>query len=63
MDKESILVLKTIAKELHEMNKKLDSFGQASIFNRNSGVYVTEEMLNGYIFECDEQSNEIHSRK
>lgn len=32
-------ILKAIAKELHEMNKKLDRIGQASIFKRDVATY------------------------
>lgn len=34
-DKEMIYILKDIVKELHELNRKLDRFGQASIFSKS----------------------------
>ena len=38
------LALKDIAKELHELNRKLDRMSQASIFGRSSTVFdvITE---------------------
>lgn len=43
---EIAITLKSIVKELHEMNKKLDRLGQASIFDRNVGSYNYEEDIN-----------------
>ena len=54
MTSEEAIVLKSIAKELHEMNKKLDRFGQASIFKKQSEIHVDYEVSHdfNYIPDC-----------
>lgn len=51
MNNEMILVLKSIAKELHDMNKKLDRIGQASIFNEKSEVQIEYKVIGTYSYE------------
>ena len=47
-------ILKQIAKELHEMNKKLDRLGQASIFKEKSEVTNrTEAIMPTYTYIDD----------
>ena len=60
MTSDTLLVLKAICKELHEMNKKLDRFGQASIFNKESEIHITYEIAHGYEYEED---NPLPNRK
>jgi hypothetical protein len=53
-------ILQQIAKELHDMNKKLDRLGQASIFNKDSKVYADPEPETFYYnlkFEEDDSQN------
>lgn len=58
MDKEASIALKSIAKELHEINKKLDRLGQASIFNRNSGVRIETDLPGSYSFAYEYEEDD-----
>lgn len=56
MDDDRSYILKQIAKELHEMNKKLDRLGQASIFKKDSDVTILSrdnEYVPAYVYIDD----------
>lgn len=51
-------ILQQIAKELHELNKKLDRLGQASIFEIPSTIQVESAPSISYTYEEDDPLEE-----